>query len=71
MYDPEGILATLPAVLNVWVGLHFGRVIKFQGMQETRTKIQHWGVLASSLIALGVIIHFSGWKMNKQLWSPA
>ena len=24
MYDPEGVLATIPSVFTTWLGLHFG-----------------------------------------------
>lgn len=28
MYDPEGILATVPSVLTTVLGVHYGRVLK-------------------------------------------
>tara|TARA_B110000285_G_C14809275_1_gene461190 strand:- start:57 stop:653 length:597 start_codon:yes stop_codon:yes gene_type:complete len=69
MYDPEGSLSTLPTVMNCWLGLHFGRVLKFDKIQGVRSRMIHWFTLATVLIGLGVIIHFAGIPMNKQLWS--
>jgi hypothetical protein len=31
----------------------------------------HWVPQSIFLVVLGVVIHFAGWKMNKQLWSPS
>lgn len=33
--------------------------------------IVHWLVFSIIIVALGLVIHFSGFPMNKQLWSPS
>ena len=32
MYDPEGALATVPTVASVWIGTHFGRALRADGI---------------------------------------
>ena len=32
IYDPEGALATLPTVMSVWLGVHFGRALRAEGL---------------------------------------
>jgi len=67
--DPEGILASLPTVLTTFLGFHFGNVlIHFKGHRE---RLLQWIPLSLSLFVTGLAIHYGGWKMNKQLWSPS
>lgn len=68
-YDPEGILATVPTVLSTVIGLHFGRAVK--GLVTTKSRVAHWSIFSTLLIALGGVIHFSGDPINKQRWSPS
>ena len=30
-----------------------------------------WGWQSIALVLLGLVINYSGWEMNKQLWSPS
>lgn len=69
MYDPEGALATVPTVMNCWLGLHFGRVLKYDRIESISAKAYHWFFHALFLIVLGIILHFAGMPINKQLWS--
>ena len=72
MYDPEGALATVPTVGSVWLGTHFGRVLRANGLQGEHTAIlTHWTCMAAVLIAAGLAIHWAGLPMNKQLWSTS
>ena len=71
MYDPEGSLSTLPTVMNCWLGLHFGRVLKFERIKGVKSRLIHWLCLSSTLVIFGLIVHFAGIPMNKQLWSTS
>ena len=72
MYDPEGALATVPTVMSVWLGAHFGRVLKFEGLQGSSGRILgHWSACAATLMVLGIALHLVGLGMNKQLWSTS
>lgn len=72
MYDPEGALATVPTVMSVWLGTHFGRVLKYnQPKFSSNSIIKHWSIMSTVLILCGLIIHFTFFKMNKQLWSTS
>ena len=71
MYDPEGVLSTIPSVMSVWVGAHFGRLVAAEGISRPRGVLTHWCALAAALSALGWLVHFTAWPMNKQLWSTS
>ena len=40
-------------------------------IQTHKERLAHWVPLALVSFVLGIIIHVTGWKMNKQLWSPS
>lgn len=73
IYDPEGALATLPTVMSVWLGVHFGRALRAEGLANRPKHILlHWAACASVLMLLGIILHFwGGLPMSKQLWSTS
>ena len=72
IYDPEGALATVPAVMSAWLGTHYGRVLKHNnGSFNSSSVIRHWSFVSVVLISIGLIIHFTFFKMNKQLWSTS
>ena len=76
IYDPEGALATIPTVMSAFLGTHYGRVLKHtihsNGARFQPTSIiKHWSLLSGVLIALGLLVHFTFFKMNKQLWSTS
>jgi len=66
IYDPEGALSTLPTVMTVWFGVHFGKVLKTPGIECV---LYHWLAWGGALTGLGLLLHFAGVSMNKQLWS--
>ena len=33
--------------------------------------MRYWCACSSVLLTLGLIIHYSAWKANKQIWSPS
>ena len=72
MYDPEGALATVPTAASVWVGAHFGRVLRADGLAGSHVAIlSHWCVCSLLLITLGLLLHATCLPMNKQLWSTS
>jgi len=71
MYDPEGALATVPSVMSVWFGVHFGRTLEVDGIGRRAGLILHWVICAVALLAAGLAVHFAFWPMNKQLWSTS
>ena len=84
MYDPEGALASVPTVMSVWLGAHFGRVLRFEGLglelpdgvsghgvSGHGAVLSHWAVVSALLIGGGLAVHAAGLPMNKQLWSPS
>ena len=71
IYDPEGALATLPTVMSVWLGAHFGRVLHFEPLRGRRAILTHWAACALALLLGGLLISLGGLPMNKQLWSPS
>ena len=71
LYDPEGALSSLNAVISVWLGLHFGHVLKHPDdyFRSHRVRIGHWLTLSAVLAAAGWIIDAGGHEMNKQVWT--
>jgi len=72
-YDPEGALATLGAVLSVWLGLHYGHILKHPGHYFTghrKAVLFHWVACSGVLILVGCVLEH--WEpMNKQLWTTS
>lgn len=67
-FDPEGILSTLPAIVNVVIGYYAGKYIKEKGRgYQTVTELFMWGA-ALILIAL---VWNSFFPINKKLWSSS
>ena len=66
----QGALASLGCVLSVWLGLHYGHLLKHPGAHfKSRTAcLLHWLSCSTVLITLGCILEH--WEpMNKQLWT--
>jgi predicted acyltransferase len=65
-FDPEGILSTLPAIVNVIVGYYAGKFIQEKGkIYETVSKLMLWGALLI-FIALTWSMAF---PLSKKLWT--
>ncbi|UCD38726.1 MAG: DUF5009 domain-containing protein [Fidelibacterota bacterium] len=67
IYDPEGIVTTLPAVLSTFLGLQFGKVLVREA--DHKERLFQWLALGSFLTVLGVTLDFII-PINKQLWTP-
>ena len=67
-FDPEGLLSTLPSVVNVTFGYMVGRFIQEKGKSfEGLTKLL---LLGSSLIVIGYFWDLS-FPINKKLWTSS
>jgi predicted acyltransferase len=65
-FDPEGILSTLPAIVNVIVGYYAGVFIQQKGkVYETLSKLMLWGAL---FIFLALCWNMA-FPIAKKLWS--
>jgi predicted acyltransferase len=67
VYDPEGLVTTLPAVLSTFLGLQFGRVLVH--VSDHKERLFQWLALGSFLTVLGLTLDFLI-PINKQLWTP-
>jgi predicted acyltransferase len=67
-FDPEGILSTLPAIVNVVVGYYAGRYIQDKGKgYETVSKLLLMGALFVFLALCWNMV----FPINKKLWSSS
>lgn len=66
IYDPEGILATVPTVATVWLGVHFAQAI---GVMSGKALLAYWSGVSFLLLASGVLLNHFWVPFNKQLWS--
>jgi predicted acyltransferase len=67
-FDPEGLLSTLPAIVNTLAGYFAGRFVIDKGNSfETLAKL-----LLAGALALGLAMAWSGvLPFNKKLWTPS
>lgn len=67
-FDPEGVLSTLPAIVNVVIGYYAGLFIKKNGKNyETISKL----FIAGSVLILLALAWNSFFPINKKLWSSS
>jgi predicted acyltransferase len=65
-FDPEGILSTLPSIVNVTIGYLAGRFIQQKGKSyETIAKLMLWG----SLLIFAALCWNLTFPIAKKLWS--
>ncbi|GAB6023846.1 hypothetical protein CHUAL_008587 [Chamberlinius hualienensis] len=71
-YDPEGILGTLQASFQVFLGLQAGMtMLTFKGHRSRLTRWLTWGTITGALAAILCLASANeGWiPINKNLWS--
>ncbi len=67
-FDPEGLLSTLPAIVNVVIGFYAGRFIQAKGKgYETLAKL----LLTGALLIFLALIWNNLFPINKKLWSSS
>jgi len=65
VYDPEGLLASVPATVNVLVGVLAARLV----VAERTGALPAFGVLAAALVLSGLALDLV-MPINKPLWTP-
>jgi predicted acyltransferase len=67
-FDPEGILSTLPAIVNVLIGFRVGKFIQEKGKTyEGLMLLMMWG---AGFIFLGFMWNYQ-FPINKKLWTSS
>ena len=67
-FDPEGILSTLPAIVNVIAGYYAGRYIQQKGKHyETIAKLMLWG----ALLIFAALCWSMAFPLAKKLWTSS
>ncbi len=68
VWDPEGLVSTLPAIANVLFGALFGTLLRRDDLQPAEKA--SWILVAGAVLTfLGTILdHFM--PINKQIWTP-
>lgn len=67
-FDPEGLLSTLPSIVNVLAGFFAGDYIRRNGNSyETISKL----MIAGSFIMLGAFIWDMAFPINKKIWTSS
>ena len=67
-FDPEGLLSTLPAIVNVLIGFRVGKFIQEKGKTyEGLTHLLMWG---AGFIFLGFMWNYQ-FPINKKIWSSS
>lgn len=67
-YDPEGILGTLTAAFQVFLGLHAGIIM--MTYKDWKERVVRWLAWAAFFGCVGCVLHFTNViPVNKKLWS--
>ena len=67
-FDPEGLLSTLPAIVNVLVGFIIGNMVRTSGKTyEGLTHLLMWG---AGFVFLAFMWHYQ-FPINKKLWTSS
>jgi heparan-alpha-glucosaminide N-acetyltransferase len=66
-FDPEGLLTTFNAVTSGFIGLYFGYTLT-RFTNHTK-RLAHWIPLSLFFIIMSIIMHFSGYHYNKNLYT--
>lgn len=67
-FDPEGILSTLPAIVNVLAGYLAGRFVRDRG---TNGRTIAWLLLAGAVCVLLALWWNNAFPINKKLWTSS
>lgn len=68
VFDPEGILSTLPCIAHVLLGFWAGKLIS--ETKELGEKIQKLFIFGTILLFLGFLLDY-GFPINKKIWSSS
>ncbi|MCD0466031.1 acyltransferase family protein [Flavobacterium sp. ENC] len=70
VYDPEGILSTIPAIATALLGVFTGTFLKAKGAFSVEVKLLLMALTAVVLISAGLIWD-SNFPINKHLWTSS
>lgn len=68
LYDPEGILSTIPAIVSGFIGVLAGN--SFMKLKDERDKLIYLLVFGNILIICGMVFDWV-FPINKQLWTSS
>jgi len=68
VFDPEGLLSTLPCIAHVLLGFWAGKLIS--ETKDLGEKIQKLFILGTIILFLGFILDY-GFPINKKIWSSS
>ncbi len=68
IFDPEGLLSTLPCIAHVLLGVWAGKLISES--KENGTRIQKIFIFGTIILFLGCTLHY-GFPINKKIWSSS
>jgi predicted acyltransferase len=68
VFDPEGILSTLPCIAHVLLGFMAGKIIS--ETKDNGQRIQKLFIFGTIIMFLGFIIDY-GFPINKKIWSTS
>jgi predicted acyltransferase len=68
IFDPEGVLSTLPCIAHVLIGVWAGKLIS--EAKENGVRIQKLFIFGTIILFLGFLIQY-GFPINKKIWSSS
>ena len=68
IFDPEGVLSTLPCIAHVLIGVWVGKLIS--EAKENGVRIQKLFIFGTIILFLGFLIQY-GFPINKKIWSSS
>lgn len=67
VFDPEGLLSSIPSIAHVLIGFLFGKlIVETKDNNKRVEKILIWGTV---LVFTGLLLQY-GCPINKKIWSP-
>ncbi|KAL0479653.1 heparan-alpha-glucosaminide N-acetyltransferase [Acrasis kona] len=66
-FEPEGILSTIAALTSGFIGLYFGHTLNRYPSHMKR--LLHWLVLGLFMLVVSLILHFTVYPFNKNLYT--
>lgn len=66
-FDPEGIVSSFNAIITTVIGIHYGHILR--RVLDPNARVFQWVFLGVMQLAVGLTMHFSGFRMNTNLYS--
>ena len=70
VYDPEGLLSTIPAVATALLGVFLGTFLRAKSFLSIRMKLLLMALAAIILIVIGLLWNYN-FPINKHLWTSS